>query len=76
MNIYLVERTDDYAFAYDNYDSFVCYAKNEESALNMIPKSSDEFYGWTHKENCKAILLGICNNIKEEYIILSSFNAG
>ncbi len=35
MNIYKVERTSEYT--YDNYSSFVCFAKNEEEAKNLNP---------------------------------------
>lgn len=35
MNIYKVRRTDGYS--YDDYDSFVCVARNEEDARRIIP---------------------------------------
>lgn len=39
MKLYLVERTD--KWSYDDYDSFVCVAENEEQARWMMP---DEYY--------------------------------
>jgi hypothetical protein len=45
MRIYLVKRTDDWG--YDDYDSFVCYAKSAYSARQMHP---DEEIYWDKKE--------------------------
>lgn len=41
MNIYKVERTD--RWGYDDYDSFVCYANDEEEAKHLSP---DGYHGW------------------------------
>jgi len=41
MNIYLVKRTDH--GGYDSYDSFVCYAEDEEQARYTYPNSSYRF---------------------------------
>lgn len=35
MKIYKVERTD--SWSYDDYDSFVCYANNEDEARRLSP---------------------------------------
>lgn len=41
MNFYLVERTD--KWSYDDYDSFVCVAENEEQAKWLTP---DDYCVW------------------------------
>ena len=38
MNIYSVERTDN--IGWDEYDSFVCYAKAEDDARRFFPDSN------------------------------------
>lgn len=40
MNIYSVKRTD--TIGWDEYDSFVCYAKTEKDARSIFPHSSYE----------------------------------
>jgi hypothetical protein len=40
MKIYKVERTD--KWSYDDYDSFVCVAENEEQARWMVPDDYHE----------------------------------
>lgn len=42
MNTYLVERTDNWS--YDEYDSFVCVAHDEEQARWMVP--DPEYHMW------------------------------
>lgn len=48
MNIYLVERTD--SVGYDEYDSFVCVAMDEDTARHISPDEyhvySRELGGW------------------------------
>ena len=45
MNIYKVTRTDDWG--YDNYDSFICIANNQEEAIEMPPDVEYEsVIGW------------------------------
>lgn len=48
MNIYKVERTDQWG--YDDYDSFVCYAHNEEEARWMAP--DPEYHMWKDGVYC------------------------
>ena len=78
MNIYLVSRKE--CGGYDSYDSFVCYAETEESArrLNPCPAGWGElFSSWcASPEDAVAELVGSNINIKQESIILGSFNAG
>lgn len=43
MNIYFVERTDE--IGYDEFDSFVCVAHNEEEASRIHPSyQNNDFY--------------------------------
>jgi hypothetical protein len=84
MNIYLVERTD--SVNYDEYDSFVCYAENEQKAIETFPKNNKSFSDYDEFYNCwieiskidtlKVTLVGAHNGIKTPSVILSSFNAG
>ncbi len=82
MNIYLVERMD--GVDYDEYDSFVCYAENSITAKKVIPYCGDEKWrgssSWVpedKKTSLKITRLGKAGNeITEEKIILSSYNAG
>lgn len=48
MNFYLVERTD--KWSYDDYDSFVCVAENEEQARWMTP--DPEYHMWKDGIRC------------------------
>lgn len=64
-NIYLVQRTD--GFDYDDFDSFVCIAKDEEEARAMKPEhvrehqtipleptlhnTTDKYSGWVSSFN-------------------------
>lgn len=81
MKIYKVERTDNWS--YDDYDSFVCYAENEEKAKDIHPNwwsISNDFWGWWVKIDGKKFLkvtyIWEALEVTEESIILSSFNAG
>lgn len=90
MNLYLVNRTDEWS--YDDYDAFVCVTDSEESAKNTSPQTDFEsnelkkvdwskkdiygFHGWTNsKDNVKVTLLAL-NVEGPERMILASFNAG
>lgn len=89
MNIYLVSRTD--KFSWDDYDSFVCVAPDEKTALDIIPDTDTEnplfyenidtsgftfsFGSWTGPNHRKCELIGIANEAKIR-IVCASFNAG
>lgn len=86
MKLYLISRTD--KWGYDDYDSFLVAAENEESALSYHPNgqklkdylSKEDiawgyYGGWTTKENLKIECIGESYS-KEEKVIISSFNAG
>ena len=79
MNIYLVERIDMEYDWYDTFDSFVCVAENEKDAKQIHPTGNSFFdkgnFGWVDDiNNIKVSLVGV-SEIKEEKVILSSFNA-
>lgn len=65
MKIYLVERTD--SVDYDEYDSFVVVAENEEKAVEICSDSMFTKFN-TKVEEVMADA--------EERIILGSYNAG
>lgn len=48
MKIYKVERTD--KWSYDDYDSFICVAENEEQARWMVP--DPEYHMWKDGVYC------------------------
>lgn len=86
MKLYLITRTD--GVDYEEFDSFVVAAENEESALSYHPNGqklkdclSEEdiewgyYEGWISKENLKIECIGESYS-KEEKVIISSFNAG
>lgn len=83
MKLYLIFRKD--RTNYDEYDSFVVAAENEENALKFHPRGryfeeddyfdNGEVYEWTSKENLKIECIGESYS-KEEKVIISSFNAG
>lgn len=64
MNIYLVSRTDD--VDYDEYDSFVVVAENEDDALKLV---KDNLF---KKETVKIEKIAT----DKEQVVLGSFNAG
>ena len=73
MNIYLLTRTD--RWSYDDYDSTVVIAKNEEEAKQISIKSLGSS-GWVSSSDLiNAELIGKAID-KEPKIVLSSFNAG
>lgn len=81
MKIFKVKRKD--TVSYDEYDSFICYSNNEESARNIHPEDEWKYNRssgvWINKEDCymlSVIYIGENKDITEESVILSSFNAG
>jgi hypothetical protein len=73
MNIYLVERTDNWG--YDNYTAMVVIAKNPKEAKEYTIKTHEISFGWTIAKNLKVKLVGT-SKAKRQKIILESFNAG
>lgn len=86
MNIYKVSRRD--RIQYDQYDSFVCYAKDETAAAKMTPYpitypgDAEEYLYQVNREwtsdpaNISVEYVGMCLDAEEEKIILASYNAG
>lgn len=83
MKLYLISRTD--GCDYDEYDSFVVAAENEESALKWCPegKKLEEYdnvyrFGWgdwkPNRESLKIECIGEAYSL-EEKVIHSSFIA-
>lgn len=70
-NIYLLERTD--KWDYDEYDSAVVAAYDEDSAKALFPKSYN--YGKPIAEVLKVTLVGTTWE-DELDLILGSYNAG
>ena len=73
MNIYLVERIDDWG--YDDYIAMVVIAKNPKEAKEYTIKTHDIRFGWTIAKNLKSKLIG-ASKAKRQRIVLDSFNAG
>lgn len=64
LKVYLVESED---WDYNNYDSFVVVAENEEKAIELVKDDFKEDQGTlTAKEI----------SLQEESVVLGSFNAG
>ena len=64
LKVYLVESED---WDYNNYDSFVVVAENEEKAIELVKDDFKEDQGaLTAKEV----------SLQEEGVVLGSFNAG
>ena len=77
MNIYKVSQQDN--TGYDTYDSFVCYATNEEAARNMLPSNNYCNWGeeWANNPSEVTVTqLGITDQEVEVGVIVASFNAG
>lgn len=78
MNIYLVSRTDDWG--YDDWDSFVVAASDEETARNTRPDGvwkDGRAYGWvplSKVDTLKVELIGTTET--HDGVILASYNAG
>ena len=67
MNIYLVERADDWG--YDEYDSWVVVCKNKEEAVLFTP------YGDPYPD-VRVIYLGVAAPSLGAGVIHESYNAG
>ena len=90
MKIFLVERTDD--GDYDQFDSFVCIAKNEHDAKHTHPDydstdvskentglwdgKKERFSEWTDIENVTATYIGEAKDDSVRSVVCSSYNAG
>lgn len=75
MNIYLVERTDGWGF--DDFDSFIAVAPDEEYAKSMIPRWQGRGGGWPDPEHVKVICVGeAVPTFAEPTVLCASFNAG
>ncbi len=90
MNIYKVSQ--DINNDYDTYDSFVCYAENEEEAKEIFPRNGKSFIEmisqdldekyyvdrlWTSdKSKIEVEFLGTAKDGSKKGVILASFNAG
>ena len=80
-NIYVVSRTD--GVGYDEYDSFVVVACDEEEARNTHPSNNSDSYiehwgsSWISKSEIHTLdVERIGTSIQPCGVILSSFNAG
>ena len=86
MNIYLVYRTD--AYSYDDYDSFVCFAGNEQEARELSPATGKKITdaelnywdsSWVHSmDSVVAIKLGVLGkdvHIPIEYLNSERFHS-
>lgn len=82
MFIYLVTRPDADDVDYDEYDSFVCVAADEQAARSMHPDGSNDwsyYRSWIRKADIAELIvtcLGTAHADQQQAIILASFNAG
>ena len=83
MNIYLCSQNEN--SGYDTYDSFICAAKDEESARNILPDSDypngnewgEEWANWcSSPAHVDVELIGVAGDGVKHGVILASFNAG
>lgn len=81
--IYKVERTDDWG--YDDYDSFVAVAANEDEARALHPADDEKwppnmkgFCGWVSPDKIDTLVVTRIGTAAENVtsIVLASFNAG
>ena len=76
MNLYLITRND--RVGWDEYDSAVIAAPNEEIAISFIVK--EMLWGWQHNPeqqlDVTAKLVGTTTPDIEAGILIASFNAG
>lgn len=70
MKLYLVEAD---GFDYDQYDSFVVWAKSPEEALSLVRADGDPRTMSNFDDNVKVTEI---KKPKESGIVLGSFNAG
>lgn len=88
MNIYKITRKTNSKY-YDSIIEFVCFAENEEQAMNLNPKDYkflyyDEEYriylGWADWEynlnELNVIKLGVSDSVKKPQIISVCFTMG
>lgn len=76
MNLYLVSRTD--RVGYDEYDSMVVAAENEDDARLMKPYNADgyDWQDWTdHPETLTVELIGTALD-NTSRVVITSYNAG
>jgi len=86
MKLFLIYRTE--IVGYDEYDSAVVVAADEESAKKIHPreeyankewwKEDMEYNSWVIPEKVNVSYLGICESgdYKEGSVVCASFNAG
>ena len=86
MNIYKCSQNDN--TGYDTFDAFVCYAKDETEAKNMLPEPT--WSSWSKEregkyttgewafgpDSVKVEFIGMAPEQLEAGVILASFNAG
>jgi hypothetical protein len=82
MNIYLISQTEN--CDYDTYDSFICFALDEQDARQMHPSGDNEAWldsfdssSWcSTPDQANVVFIGNNPAIEEPSIILCSYNAG
>jgi hypothetical protein len=75
MNIYKLTRNDDWG--YDDYDSLIVIAENEESAKLIPPITEYKTTAWPNSPNLiDAELIGTAKEGSVAGCVLASFNAG
>lgn len=80
MKIYLVSRND--RIDYDQYDSFVCVAEDENAARNMSPDScewNENWNVWIARDRVGELTVkyvGEAEFGEDPYVVCASFNAG
>ena len=77
MNLYKIERTDDYGD--DSYISAIVAAESVYIAKKMHPNSADKenlLNSWTDFINIKVTPIGIAKKYTIRGVIMSSFNEG
>ena len=75
MNIYKLTRTD--KWGYDDYDSLIVIAENEESAKLIPPITEYETTAWPNSPNLIDVeLIGVAKPFSTAGCVLASFNAG
>lgn len=84
MNIYLIKRTD--TIGYDEYDSAVVIAEDDEKARHIHPGGYGKFengewsmggYAWAMPQSLEVTLIAkAVPDLPNQGVILASFNAG
>lgn len=70
MNLYVLYRGCN---GYDEYDSHLIAALDEDHAKTFIIYADEGLHGW---DDCSIELIGTATDNQEPGIIMSSFNAG